>query len=87
MLLRLRKNAGHRGNDDCFVAARDANGDVTEWEPHGMECTVCIDVARDAMQMYASGASVRDIRAAIEKTWSPKYASTKTPTPLPPSKD
>jgi hypothetical protein len=27
---------GHRGNDDCFVAARDANGDVTQWEPHGM---------------------------------------------------
>ena len=27
---------GHRGNDDCFVTARAANGDVTEWEPHGM---------------------------------------------------
>src|SRR5690242_1800508 len=29
------ERSGHRGNDDCFVAARDANGDVTEWEPHG----------------------------------------------------
>lgn len=29
------ERTGHRGNDDCFVAARDANGDVTEWEPHG----------------------------------------------------
>jgi hypothetical protein len=27
---------GHRGNDDCFVKARDAKGDVTEWEPHGV---------------------------------------------------
>jgi Protein of unknown function with PCYCGC motif len=27
---------GHHGNDDCFVKARDDNGDVTEWEPHGM---------------------------------------------------
>ena len=27
---------GHRGNDDCFVTRRAANGDVTEWEPHGM---------------------------------------------------
>ena len=29
------ERSGHRGNDDCFVATRDANGDVTEWEPHG----------------------------------------------------
>jgi hypothetical protein len=30
------ERSGHRGNDDCFVAARAANGDVAEWEPHGM---------------------------------------------------
>lgn len=29
------ENMGHHGNDDCFVKARDANGDVIEWEPHG----------------------------------------------------
>jgi Protein of unknown function with PCYCGC motif len=30
------ERSGHRGNDDCFIAGRDATGDVTEWEPHGM---------------------------------------------------
>ena len=30
------ERSGHRGNDDCFVTARNAKGDVTEWEPHGM---------------------------------------------------
>jgi uncharacterized protein with PCYCGC motif len=30
------ERTGHRGNEDCFVTARDANGDVTAWEPHGM---------------------------------------------------
>jgi hypothetical protein len=30
------EHSGHRGNDDCFVTARAPNGDVTEWEPHGM---------------------------------------------------
>lgn len=27
---------GHRDNDDCFVAARDAKGRTTAWEPHGL---------------------------------------------------
>jgi len=30
------ENSNHKGNDDCFVAARDAKGRVTKWEPHGM---------------------------------------------------
>jgi hypothetical protein len=30
------ERSGHRGNEDCFVVARAPNGDVTEWEPHGM---------------------------------------------------
>jgi hypothetical protein len=30
------ERSGHRGNDDCFVAAREPNGDVRDWEPHGM---------------------------------------------------
>lgn len=76
------ETSGHRGNDDCFVKSRADNGDVLEWDPHGVVCGVCIDVARDAMQMYASGASVRDIRAANERKWAGQFP-TKTPTPLP----
>ena len=49
---------GHKGNDDCFVKTRAANGDVVAWEPHGTECQVCIDVGQMSMQMHSSGASV-----------------------------
>jgi Protein of unknown function with PCYCGC motif len=77
------ERSGHRGNEDCFVKARGTNGDVIEWEDHGMECNVCLDVAQQAMQMYSSGASVRDIRAAVEAKWAPQ-AHTHTPTPAPP---
>src|SRR5476649_2481313 len=73
---------GHRGNDDCFVKARNAQGDVTEWEPHGLDCAVCLDVANEAMQMHRAGASVRDIRTAIEKKWN-RPGSGHTPTPEP----
>ena len=80
------ERSGHRGNEDCFVKSRAPNGDVTQWEPHGMECNVCIDVATQAMQMYSSGASVRDIRAAVEQKWSAQASQmhTHTPTPDPP---
>jgi hypothetical protein len=27
---------GHLGNESCFVAARNAKGDVTQWDPHGV---------------------------------------------------
>jgi hypothetical protein len=79
------ERSGHRGNEDCFVSARDANGDVTEWEPHGLDCTVCIDVATEARQMFTSGASVRDIRAAVEKKWAGFHGG-HTPTPQPEAK-
>ena len=77
---------GHKHNESCFVAKRDAKGNVTEWDTHGFGCTICIDVAREAMQMYSSGADVVAIRAAIEKKWTPGNAAGKTPTPFPPKK-
>ena len=77
------ETAGHTRNADCFVASRNEDGAVREWDTHGMACTICVDVARDAMQLSASGASTDDIRAAVES----KYAAypRQTPTPSPPA--
>ena len=77
---------GHSANESCFVARRDAKGNVLEWDTHGFGCTICVDVAREAMQLYSSGADVVSIRAAIEKRWSPGNAAGRTPTPHPPKK-
>jgi len=77
---------GHSSNESCFIARRDAKGNVLEWDTHGFGCTICIDVAREAMQLYSSGADVQSIRAAIEKKWTPGHPGTKTPTPFPPKK-
>ena len=53
------------------------NGDVIEWEDHGLECAVCIDVATRSRQMYASGASVarhpRGRREGIRAATSPTH--------------
>ena len=78
------QQSGHRGNTDCFVRSRAQNGDVLEWDEHGVECAVCIDVATRSRQMYNSGASVREIRTAIEKEFGPAF-TTMTPTPKPPA--
>jgi hypothetical protein len=80
------QRGGHQGNEDCFVKSRAANGDVIEWEDHGVDCAVCLDVATRSRQMYASGASVRDIRAAIDKEFGGLYPTAeKMATPSPPA--
>jgi len=78
------ERSGHEGNTDCFVKSRAANGDVVEWDEHGLDCAVCIDVANRSRQMYSAGASVRDIRAAIDKEFGAVYQG-RMPTPHPPS--
>ena len=75
------ETAGHSGNADCFVQSRNGDGSVRAWETHGMACTICIDVARDAMQLHASGASVQDIRASVESKYEQYPRHTPTPTP------
>ena len=78
-------NAGHKNNADCFVKARDTQGRVTEWEPHGVACAVCIDIAVDSMKMRNSGASVTAIRKKVQSDYRAKFPDTETPTPAPPS--
>jgi len=78
------ERAGHKGNEDCFVAARSSSGDVTAWEPHGLDCAVCIDVATEARMMFNAGANVRDIRASVEKRFAGMNGG-HTPTPQPPT--
>lgn len=78
------ERAGHQGNADCFVHQRAANGDVIAWDEHGIECAVCIDVANRSRQMFESGASVRDIRAAIDREFGAARPSM-MPTPHPPA--
>jgi hypothetical protein len=76
------ERAGHNGNHDCFIKSRDASGRVTAFDVHGMGCAICIDVARDALALFKSGATPVAIRAAIDQTWGTRFHSS-TPTPRP----
>ena len=70
---------GHGNNEDCFVTRREASG-KPQWNPHGVGCGICIDVAQLASQMHRSGASVADIRKAVDTKYRAEYP-TSTPTP------
>ena len=74
---------GHKANHDCFVKSRNAKGEVTQWDSHGMGCAVCLGVGRQVMAMYNKGMTVQQIRAEIDKTYGARYPS-HTPTPDPP---
>ena len=76
-------SAGHKNNADCFVKGRDPEGRVTEWEPHGVACAVCIDIAVDSMKMKNSGASVMAIRKKVQNEYRPNFPNSETPTPAP----
>jgi hypothetical protein len=76
------ERSGHNGNHDCFVKSRAADGRVTAFDAHGIGCTICIDVARDAMVLFGSGATPAAIRAAIDTKYGGRFPSS-TPTPRP----
>jgi hypothetical protein len=78
-------SAGHKDNADCFIRQRDAQGRVTEWEPHGAACAVCIDIAVQSMKMRNSGASINAIRQQVQNEYRPRFENTETPTPAPPA--
>jgi hypothetical protein len=79
-------NAGHKNNADCFVKTRDPEGRVSEWEPHGVSCAVCIDIAIESMKMRNSGAPVMAIRRKIQNDYRPRFRDSETPTPAPQAK-
>jgi hypothetical protein len=77
--------SGHRSSEDCFVKSRAKNGDVTEWNDHGIACAMCIAVAERAKQMCEKGASLSEVRDDIERRYG-NITGLRTKTPLPPKK-
>ena len=73
---------GHKGNHDCFVKWRDANGTITEWDEHFIGFAVCLGVGRVELTLFNGGAKPAQIRAAIDKKYGGHYPSS-TPTPAP----
>jgi hypothetical protein len=63
------KSAGHTSNYSCYVQQVKPDGTIV-FDPHALGCSLCVDISQDVMQMTKVGKSPKEIRAAIDKTYS-----------------
>jgi hypothetical protein len=68
---------GHTSNYSCFVAGVDENG-VVEYDNHALGCSICVDIAQDAMRLVDEGKSTEEIYETVDAT----YSRFGPPTPL-----
>ena len=60
---------GHTSNYSCYVKEVKPSGEVV-FDQHALGCGICVDIAQDVMKMTRDGKAPKDIRAAIDKTYS-----------------
>ncbi len=71
---------GHLSNWNCYVKGVSDAGAV-EFEQHASGCQVCVDITNDAMNLFARGSPLSEIRAYVDAN----YPGAMTETELPPS--
>ncbi len=69
----------HRSSFNCFVKNKAASGDAN-WEQHGSQCEMCVDIALTTKSMLGQGKTLKQVRAEIDR----RYASIGRPTDTPP---
>ena len=73
--------AGHQNNLDCFVGQMGPNNKVLSWDQHGSTWDICVNIAREAVQMHKDGKTPKEIYSKIQAEY--KSDGQPTPTPMP----
>ena len=60
---------GHTSNYACYVAEENADGSLV-YDGHALECSICVDITRDAMRMLDDGKSIDEIYTYVDFTYS-----------------
>lgn len=60
---------GHTSNYSCYVAGEYADGSLI-YDGHALGCSLCVDIAQDAMRLLDQGKSLGEIRAYVDQTYS-----------------
>ncbi len=61
--------AGHTSNYSCYVKEVKPSGEVI-FDQHALGCSICVDITQDVMKMARDGKIPKEIRAAIDQTYS-----------------
>jgi len=61
-------SVGHTSNYSCYVQSYEVGNFV--FDTHALGCGICVDIARDAMQMYKNGKPMAEIGTAIADEYS-----------------
>jgi hypothetical protein len=72
----------HRSNLECFLKRREAGAPIA-FEEHASYCDICVKTALMAKQMLAQGATLTQMRTAVDDAFG-RSGAPGTPTELPP---
>ena len=61
--------AGHTSDYSCYVKEVKSSGEVV-FDQHALGCSICVDIAQDVMKMTRDGKTPKEIRTAIDQTYS-----------------
>jgi hypothetical protein len=62
-------SVGHTSNYSCYVMEIKPSGEVV-FDQHALGCSICVDIAKDVLKMTQAGKAPKEIRAAIDQTYS-----------------
>lgn len=72
---------GHQSNHDCYVKRRSVEGDVVEWDSHGLVCPLGPDITGDVMLWDEKRRPLSRIRNDIDREFRERGPATVTPEP------
>lgn len=61
--------AGHTSNYSCYVKEGKSSGELV-FDQHALGCSICVDITQDVMKMTLDGKTSKEIRTAIDQTYS-----------------
>jgi len=73
------ESQGHKSNHECYVEQRAADGRVTKWNDHAMQCPVGPDITGDVMLWREKGRPLSTIRRDIDQEYRSRGPATPTP--------
>jgi hypothetical protein len=63
------KEIEHKNNYDCYVDGQAANGQLA-YDPHALNCQVCVDITQAALRLTREGKSPGAIKTYIDRQYS-----------------